>query len=156
MLLYTMVQLHLLSSGAQKPLLAGALPAAVPDAGRGRTDLSWLWALMLWLTVQRQRRAVLVRSGRASGRGGAFGGKFGAPPQVGWLGLSCERLSLSSMSLPCIYIIEKGREGLENIKYMGNAREECLCFLPPPPPFGRVGSSQGRSQGIGGTPKGTG
>ena len=77
MLLYTMVQLHLLSSGAQKPLLAGALPAAVPDAGRGRTDLSWLWALMLWLTVQRQRRAVLVRREGASGHTGEFGGKFG-------------------------------------------------------------------------------
>ena len=77
MLLYTMVQLHLLSSGAQKPLLAGALPAAVPDAGRGRTDLSWLWALVLWLTVQGQWGAVLVRSGRASGRWGKFGGAPG-------------------------------------------------------------------------------
>ena len=82
MLLYTMVQLHLLSSGAQKPLLAGALPAAVPDAGRGRTDLSWLWALMLWLTVQGQRVAVLVRREGASGHTGAFGGKFGGAP--GW------------------------------------------------------------------------
>ena len=67
MLLYTVVQLHLLSSGAQKPLLAGALPAAVPDAGRGRTDLSWLWALMLWLTVQRHEGLCLRGAGAQAG-----------------------------------------------------------------------------------------
>ena len=76
-----------------------------------------------------------------------------APPQNGWLGLSCERLSLSSMSSLCVYIIEKGREGLENIKYMGNTREECFVFLPPPLPS--VGSVQakGEARGLGGHPR---
>ena len=46
MFLYTMVQLHPQFFGVQKPLLAGALHAAVPDAGRGRVHLICLWALV--------------------------------------------------------------------------------------------------------------
>ena len=52
-----------------------------------------------------------------------------------------------------VYIIEKGREGLENIKYMGNKRQECFVFLPPPLPSVRSVQAKGEARGLGGHPR---